>query len=145
MRVGLHTNNSPGNRQAVEYCRRVKPPFMKWLSPDAAIIRECLVVSPNTRHIGRVVWGDQTHDARGRFNGRTLDAAREFKGLIAYWEGYNEHIGDQERPGVIRAFADAEVDFAKKMNAIGVGALIGGFSTGTLDDGKLEAFAAALD
>lgn len=145
MRIGLHVNNSPGHRQAVEYCRRVKPPFMKWLSPDAAIIRDCLAVSPSTRHIGRIVWGEQTHDARNRFDNRVLDAAREFKGLIHFWEGYNEHIGDSASEREIKQFAADEVNFARKLNAEGVGALIGGFSTGTLDDGKLLAFAEALD
>lgn len=145
MRIGLHINNSPGHRQAVEYCRRVKPPFMKWLSPDAAILRECLAVSPGTRHIGRIVWGEQTHDRRNAFDNRVLDAAREFKGLIHFWEGYNEHIGDSAPEREIRQFAADEVNFAKKLNAIGVGALIGGFSTGTLDDGKLRSFTEALD
>lgn len=145
MRLGLHVNNSPGHRQAVEYCRRVRPPFMKWLSPDPAIIRECLAVSPSTRHIGRIVWGEQTHDARGRFDSRVLDAAREFKGLIHYWEGYNEHIPSDADERRIRQFAGDEVNFAKKLNAMGVGALIGGFSTGVLDSGKLEAFAEGFD
>lgn len=145
MRIGLHINNSPGHRQAVEYCRRVKPPFMKWLSPDGAILRECLAVSPNTKHIGRIVWGEQTHDRRNAFDNRVLDAAREFKGLIHFWEGYNEHLGDGASEREIKRFAGDEVNLAKKLNQLGVGALIGGFSTGTLDDGKLLAFAEALD
>lgn len=145
MRIGLHINQNAANPVALDYCARVKPAFMKWLSPDPAFVRECRRVSPATKHIGRVVWSPQDHENRGRFNSRVLDAAREFKGLIDCWEGFNEAIGDRATPAEIKAFARDEVVTAQKLNEAGVGALIGGFSTGTLDDGKLEAFTHAFD
>lgn len=145
MRIGLHVNDSPGHDRALDYCRRVKPAAMKWLSPDAALLRECRAASPSTKHIGRVVVTHRQVEDYGQVQNATLDRAREFHGLIDYWEGANEAIGDTAHPDRIREFARLEVGLAKRLNEMGVGALIGGFSTGTLDDGKLDAFAGAFD
>lgn len=141
MRVGPHTNDNPAHNAAFNYIERVRPNFAKWLSPDARLIRECRRVSPGTRHIGRTV---QDQSDYGRYQAGVLSHAREFVGVVDYWEGANEHIGDQAPERVIRAFASDEVGLARRLNEIGMGAMIGGFSTGTLDDGKFNAFEAAF-
>lgn len=128
MRLGLFVNSSRGHRQAVEYCAAVRPAIMKWLEPDPAIIAECRRVSPGTKHIGRLVWSDQTLAAYPAFQAATLSWAQG-RGLD-YVEGYNEW-GDRSR---LRDFIRLEVGLAKRLNEAGIGAAIGGFSTGFLDE-----------
>lgn len=146
LRYGLHVNANYAADAAVDYCARVKPSVMKWLDPSADIIRRCQAASPNTRHISRVVFSPQNNSSDYRaFMNKTLDRARELRGLVHWHEGWNEHIGNDASVSVIREFANLEVDLAKALNAIGVGALIGGFSTGTLDGGKVDGFAPAFE
>lgn len=146
LRYGLHVNANYAADAAVDYCARVKPSVMKWLDPSADIIRRCQAASPNTRHISRVVFSPQGSSADYRvFMNKTLDRARQLKGLVHWHEGWNEHIGNDAPVSVIREFANLEVDLARALNAIGVGALIGGFSTGTLDGGKVDGFAPAFE
>lgn len=145
LRYGLHVNENYATDRAIDYCARVKPAVMKWLDPAPDIIRRCKEVSPTTEHIGRVVFSPQNNSDDYRvFINRTLDRARDLRGLVKWHEGWNEHIPNDASPSRIKEFAGLEVEFAKAMNAIGVGALIGGFSTGTLDAGKIDAFGDAF-
>lgn len=146
LRYGLHVNANYAADTAVDYCARVKPSVMLWLDPSADIIRRCKTVSPTTEHISRVVFSPQNNsDDYRRFINQTLDRARALRGLVKWHTGWNEHIPGDASASTIREFANLEVDLAKALNAIGVGALIGGFSTGTLDGGKVDAFKVAFE
>lgn len=145
MRLGLHVNADRALDRAVDYCRRAQPSVMKWLEPRRDIVLACRAASPETKHIGRVVWNPQTAASYGAFRDRTLTKARELLGAIDYWEGYNEHITPSTPESDVREFARQEVGLATRLNDEGFGALIGGFSTGVLDGGRLEAFRRAFE
>lgn len=143
MRMGLHLNTNAGGDAVVEYVRRVKPPIMKTLSPSHDIIARCRAVSPGTRWIGREVWDPQTFNSYGDFKNRVLSKAREHKGYVDAWEGYNECGWKGED---LRRFAQCELGLAKRLNDAGFIACIGGFSTGFLEaDKDFAYFRAALE
>lgn len=145
MRMGLEVGGSAGTDKAVAYCARVKPAAMKWRHFDARALAECRAQSPNTLHIGRIVDGHDSAEDYARLQARVLDKAREYGSLIDYWEGANEAVADAAHPDWIREFAKREVGLAQRLNAMGRGALIGGFSTGVLDDTELRPFAKAFE
>ena len=145
MRLGLGMTTNGATDASVRYCAEVRPNIMLWNDAAPDIIRRCKAASPETKHIGRVVWGDQRPSQRRAFINKTLDKARENRGLVDYWVLYNEGVSDGDSESTIRAFAQDEVDNAKALNAEGFGALLLGFSTGVIDDGKLMAARAALD
>lgn len=145
MRMGLEVGGSAGTDKAVAYCARVKPAIMKWRHFDARALAECRAQSPNTLHIGRIVDGHGSNSEYDRLQARILDKAREYGSLFDYWEGANEPIGDTAHPDDIRWLAGREVGLAQRLNAMGRGALIGGFSTGVLDDTELDPFAKAFE
>lgn len=145
LRIGVHVNENYAADRAVDYCARVKPSVMKWLNPSPDIIARCKAASPATEHISRVVFDRQSDDGEyRRFVNATLERARALRGLVKWHEGRNEYLANDATPAAIRKFAGEEVNLARELNAIGVGALIGGFSTGTLDGGKVDAFGEAF-
>jgi len=142
--MGLHVISGGGNAAAIEYCRRVQPAAMKWLEPDRDAIEACRRASPHTKHIGRMYWRDQDLGRYGAFQSAVLSWAPN-RGLD-YVEGYNEYGGHGTSDREWDNFARLEVGLAKRLNDIGLGALIGGFSTGFLDEGKkVTAFRKAFE
>jgi GH25 family lysozyme M1 (1,4-beta-N-acetylmuramidase) len=133
-RMGLHVHAHLGWDEAVEYCRVVKPAIMKWLSPSRQVLERCHAVSPGTKHVLRPYWANQdlggAHDA---FVRHSQDGVREFGQLIDWYEGYNEFACHDHQ--LLRRFCSAEMDRARKLNAMGVGCAMGGFSTGAFDQG----------
>ncbi len=145
MRLGLHVIADRALDRAVDYCRRAQPSVMKWLEPRRDIVLACRSASPGTKHIGRVVWNPQSPSTYHDFQNRTLSKARELLGAIDYWEGWNEHIAPSTSEDDVKEFARLETGLAKRLNDEGFGALIGGFSTGVLDSGRLAAFRRAFE
>lgn len=159
MRLGLHVQSNRGHEAAVAYCEAVKPAGMKWLDPDPEVIARCYRVSPRTRHGLRQYWNNQTLRDYPSFQNAALDRTRhvlgglrargiptsDALGPIVWMEGYNEHIARGTDHSYVRDFAGKEVGLARALNDLGAGALIGGFSTGFLDEGLLEPFRAALE
>lgn len=134
-RLGLHVNADRAHDRAIDYCRAVKPAVMKWLAPSRDTLTRCREVSPATRHVIRVYWPDQNiaTDQYVQFRSRAVSVAREYAGLASWVEGWNEFgTSDANR---LAAFCRAEVDLAKRLNDAGMGAAIGGFSTGAFDTG----------
>lgn len=131
-RMGLHVNAHLGWDGAVDYCREVQPAIMKWLCPSRQVLERCRAVSPNTKHVLRPYWANQdlgaAHDA---FVRHSQDAVREFGTLINWYEGYNEF--ECRDVALLKRFCAAEMDRARKLNAMGVGCALGGFSTGAFD------------
>lgn len=144
--------------EAVDYCAAVQPAMMKWMEPDPAVIAECIRRSPGTRHVLRQYWGDQRPDAYPRFRAQALDRTRhvlaglraaglatsDARGPRVWMEGYNEHVTKDTPRGEVVDFARQEVGLAQALNGLGAGALVGGFSTGFLDEVHLDAFGEAL-
>lgn len=136
-RLGLHSNTGAKNDMAIDYCRRVQPAVMKWLEPNADVIAECRQASPSTLHVGRMYFpseADKTLSRYGEFQDRVLSWAPG-KGLD-YVEGYNEWGDHDTTDEAWHEFARLEVGLAKRLNDAGLGAAIGGFSTGFLDESK---------
>lgn len=155
MRIGLQVMADRGIAEAKAYCAEVKPAAMKWLAPDAATLAECRRLSPKTRHIIRTHWSDQTLDRYPSFINANLDRLRgllghaelrpDADGPVLWAEGYNEHVTKDTSTSYIRDFAGKEVKLAHAVNAIGAGALLGGCSTGFLEEVHLHAFKEVLD
>jgi len=131
-RMGLHVQENRSINWAIDYCREVQPAIMKWLAPERAWIEACKEASPGTKHVARQYWPNQTLDDYGNFRSRVLSRASEFVGLIDWWEGYNEVATHDAY--FLRQFCQREVDLARRLNDIGVGAALGGFSTGAFDE-----------
>ena len=142
-RLGLHLISNRAGPQAIDYIRQVQPNVCKFLGGDRDLIGQALAVSPKTIWIGRVVWNPQTFGSYGDFQKRTLAVAREHRGLVTAWEGYNEVAWRGED---LRTFARAEAGLAKRLNDEGFTACIGGFSTGFLEtDEDFDYFRQALE
>lgn len=154
MRLGLHVQADRAIDKAIDYCARVQPEAMKWLSPSADVLARCRQVSPRTRHILRNVWSDQRLSRYSDFKSGTLSIARgllnhpalkaDADGPVLWVEGFNEHVTPSTPGDYLRDFARAEAGLARSLVDAGAGALIGGFSTGVLDEGKVGDFRAAL-
>lgn len=154
MRLGLHVQADRAIDKAIDYCARVQPEAMKWLSPSADVLARCRQVSPRTRHIVRNVWSDQRLSRYSDFKGGTLSIVRSLlhhpalkadaDGPVLWAEGFNEHVTPSTPGDHLRDFARAEAGLAKSLVDAGAGALVGGFSTGVLDAGKVGDFRAAL-
>jgi len=127
-RMGLHLHSTATAQAVMNYVRQVQPPIMKAIDPDDALIADCRALSPKTRWIGRVV-ADQNLNDYGAFQGRVLSAARAHPEVWG-WEGMNEVA---VRAKDLRAFTQAEVGLAKRLNEMGRAACIGGFSTGFVE------------
>lgn len=138
MRMGLHVQADHDLDRAVAYCAEVKPALMKWLDPKPEILRRCKEASPGTRHVWRYYWSEQKPERRGDFDAAVVKRIPALRGLIDWVEGWNEYgcsTQTDEQVASLRNFCQSEVQFAKKVNAAGMGAAIGGFSTGALDAG----------
>jgi hypothetical protein len=132
MRMGLHVNDSLGFPEAVTFCANVKPAMMLWLAPSKQVLQDCRRVSPNTKHVLRPYWANQTMGSEwDAFIRHTMDRVAEFGTLIDWYIGWNE-VGCQDH-AFLRTFCNAEISRAQKLNAAGVGAALGGFSTGAFD------------
>jgi hypothetical protein len=142
MRIGLHLMSNRNTAKTRDYIARVQPEVVKTIAPDRAQLEMIREVSPETRIIARDVWNPQTIGAYGDFQNRVLGKAREFGDLIDYWEGYNEvgFRGDE-----MSDFARKERGLAQRLNDLGRGAAIGGFSTGAVPLEDWERFLPALE
>lgn len=155
MRAGLHVNDDRGIADAVAYCAEVQPAAMKWMDPKADTLIACRRASPKTRHIIRTHWSDQTLERYPSFINANLDRLRgllahpelrpDADGPVLWVEGYNEHVTKDTSTSYIRDFAGKEVKLAKAVNALGAGCLMGGCSTGFLEEVHLHAFKEVLD
>lgn len=137
-RMGLHVISNKANDMALAYCARVRPGIMKWMDPQPDVLRRCKEASPNTRHVWRYYWADQRPDRRGDFDAAVVKRVPALRGLIDWVEGWNEYgcqTQTDEQVRLLREFCQSEVLFARKVNDAGMGAAIGGFSTGALDTG----------
>lgn len=160
MRLGVHVNTNRGHAAAIDYCGAVQPAMMKWMEPDPGVIAECIRRSPTTRHVLRQYWSEdrQTIADYPAFQSQALSrtahvlnalrgagiATSDALGPRIWMEGYNESIGKGADPSRVRDFAGKEVGLARALNGLGAGALVGGFSTGFLDEGLIDPFREAL-
>jgi hypothetical protein len=123
----------------------------KCLEVNRAVLEEIRQHSPNTKIIYRRHWDHDAQDIgnaeeRREHTKATLRVLREHRGLIDYAEGWNEAVNFHSTPtSVLRQFHQDEMDFAKRLNDEGFGALIGGYSTGAWDfhDAHSRMYAAA--
>lgn len=155
MRAGLHVMANRGIDAAVKYCGDTQPAAMKWMDPDPEVLVRCRRVSPRTRHIVRTHWSDQTLARYPSFINATIDRIRTLVarpelrpdeyGPVVWGEGYNEHVTKDTSTSYIRDFAGKEVKLAEALNGAGAGALMGGCSTGFLEEVHLHAFKEVLD
>lgn len=126
--LGIHANTNNQHALLLRYCREVKPSAVKLLDPNREVVNDIRAASPGTIIIGRQYWSDQRLDNYGEFRAAAVDMAR--RSGVDYAEGLNEW-------GLTRAnassFAGAELSLARELNRHGIGAAIGGFSTGYLD------------
>src|SRR3990167_4860010 len=134
-RLGLHANSNDQTYKLVDYCRRVQPNAVKLLDPNRDMVARIKAVSPHTLVIGRKYWSDQRLSVYGEFRGAAVALAVESR--VDYMEGYNEFAVEDRN---LSDFAGAEVSLARALNARGIGALIGGFSTGYLDSNPARAW-----
>lgn len=132
MRLGLHVHSSRDAHMTIEYARRVQPPFMKFIDDDAGLMAAVKEVSPNTKIVYRHVWDDQNFARYGDFVNHMLGKVGPLRGVADYFEGWNEFTSRDRREQ--EKFSRLEVEYARKMLDVGMGAAIGGFSTGFLDE-----------
>ncbi len=142
MRMGLHLMSNRNTAKAREYIERVQPAFVKTIAPDRAQLEMIRQASPDTKIIARDVWNPQSLAAYGDFQNQVLGKAREFGNLIDYWEGYNE---TGFRGDAMTDYARKERGLAIRLNDLGIGAAIGGYSTGALPLEEWERFLPALE
>lgn len=129
MRLGLHANTNNQLGLLLKYVEHVRPPMVKLLDPNREVVTAIRQASGGqTQVIGRKYWSDQKLDQYGEFRAAAVDLARDSG--VQWMEGMNEW-------GLTAAnassFGSAEVSLAKELNRYGIGAMIGGFSTGYLD------------
>lgn len=128
MRLGLHCNTNNQLTLLLVYCRLVQPGMVKLLDPNRDVVNAIRAASPKTIIVGRCYWSDQSLGRYGDFRGAAL--AMAVASGVDYMEGYNEFGLTKENAS---SFAGAELSLARALNARGIGAAIGGFSTGYLD------------
>lgn len=143
--LGLHANTNNRTDLLLRYCREVHPSAVKLLDPNRATVDAIRAASPDTIIIGRKYWPDQRLDNYGDFRAAAVELARASG--VDYMEGYNEWGLTRQNAS---SFAGAELSLARDLNDHGIGAAIGGFSTGYLDsnldgDRSWTHFRAAFD
>ena len=132
MRLGLHANTNRGTRELLDYVRRVQPSMVKFLELAPDVIQEVKRLSPRTIIVYREYCGDQDIGKYGAWIGHMKQRAPQLRNAgVDVVEGWNEMTA-RDNPSIGR-FAQYEATFAKAMNDLGLGAAIGGFSTGFLD------------
>ncbi len=146
-KLGLHVvrNNDP---YIMEYVRRVRPRVMKAVD-DVGWLSDVKQVSPNTITIGR--FNDQNEDvllvvdpvqAANDYIAAHLERYRLNPG-VDYWEGWNEFVPvNNER---LAWYAQFEATRACGMQALGLRAAVGGFSTGVPEYDEMPVFLPALE
>lgn len=127
-KLGLHANTNNQLPALIRYCREVRPNAVKLLDPNRDVVNAIRAASPDTIIIGRCYWSDQSLDQYGAFRGAAVSMAAASG--VDYMEGYNEWGLTRQNAS---SFAGAELALARDLNARGIGAAIGGFSTGYLD------------
>ena len=129
-RLGLHVNTTRRFTETVDWYRRLQPPWMLTLTPDRDLCTEIKRVSPQTKIIGRVVEDGLTFDNYSAFQARILTAARDHPWIDA-WVGWNEPAFEGDD---MRRLAGLETGLASRLMDLGKIAVIGGFSTGFLEE-----------
>jgi len=140
MRMGLHFNTMRQLGKAVDYVRRVKPPYCLTLDFNRPAIERLKAAHPGLKMIGRVYDKPQTLGATGSRWVREvlLPTVREHP-EIDYWEGYNE-VGVFDLPELAR-YAEMEVERVQLLADARARAVIGNTSTGVLGASAVEVMA----
>lgn len=130
MRMGLHVHSGRDAGLLMDYVRRVQPPLVKFIDRRLDLMQEVKRLSPATRIVYRRVWDSHDRSGRSDFRSEMVAAAREIRGAADWIEGWNEFGPKDHR---LKDYAADEVDFARRMLDAGIGAAIGGFSTGWIE------------
>ena len=135
MRMGLHAMTSHHMDLVAHYYRTLRPPLFKTMVANAELIEAVKEASPYTKVIWRNYWADQPKDLSTyrHFREETMHELQPIRHLVDYVEGWNE-FGVKDDPRLANRFVDHEIRWAKDLMNAGIGAAIGGFSTGHIDD-----------
>lgn len=131
--MGPHLNTGAEAGKTMEWVRAVQPPFLKMMDPSRELAALVKAASPSTKLVGRMYWQDQRLGNYGDFIRKAVAWAKAHP-FLDYVEGYNEW-GDKAQ---LRRFIELEVQLARSLNEAGMGACIGGFSTGFLDPEQFD-------
>jgi len=134
-KLSLHVQSHLAHDMVIDYCKRTQPTVVKFLDdPRRDTIEAIKSVSPATKVIYRMFWGEQTDAVSYKaFRTKAVKRAEELKGLVNFMEGWNEFgLSDLSR---LASFVQWEIGLGKALNDAGMGACLGQVSTGAFDAG----------
>ena len=146
-KLGLHAMGT-SDPYVMEFVRRVKPRVVKAVG-DFGWLAEVKAIAPETVTLGRVLpeqseWIQTVDPAlAGQAYVDINLATYQANPAADYWEGWNEFV--PQNPDRMRWFAQFEAARACAMQARGLRAAVGGFSTGVPEYALMADFLPALE
>lgn len=126
MKTGLHCNTTRDTEGIYRYYRESGANVIKVMTFDRPFLERMKAAGVTV--IGRVYDGNQDFgDDAKQANAEVLKKAREMRGLVDLWEGFNEFAPFE---GEIGRYAEIEIARMQLLGAHGFRCIIGNFSCG---------------